>query len=744
MASRAARRRGVWAPKQVEAEDLAAFCLHHAVQKAITSSDFDEALESFTKHPEPPSVEAPSEPLFPNWALGSAPPSSPPLKKRITLKGLGKKESASAPGSPGSGRGSKSESAEEVSGGVGGKIKNFFGGLAGKIKGSGSREDVNTSSESLKNGGNEAGETVKRHHDQAKLEEEEKKDQNEDGPPPTPSKDDNTLSPTTKETTTPTMTTDPPSAETTPNINESAGSSSFKVLRDNDQPLSAVSDEAIRTDNGWGDYNNEEEKRALEMLKSLSELQRSKAIGNLLAWSLGRCVADRVAGPKLGVGRRKSLKDVVLRRVSSQTIKSGTLFERDELLLEIQDTTTSAIENDLDRILKRVAYNLFPASPTTTQPSILTNIDSTCYIGLKRTNEDRTVVLPTLLPILGTPSSTTAPHPNHWSYFGVYDGHGGESTADYVAAHLHVNIITHPDLHEHPTKALQQGFNKTNESFRRIVNRENHTCNSGSTGTVCLWDRQKQFLHVAWAGDSPAFLISEAGQGRLLIKPHSSSSESERRRVEADGGMFLQDNDVWRLQGSVTVTRSFGDFRISVMTADPEVLSVDLNDVDGSLKAQGWDLHAKVKTERFSEDAGDEEEGLEGADPNHEAVHHGDAEKEEPFVAKYLVLSSDGLTDVFEMDEVGEFIEQWTEDQVYRRRQARKEAAAKKAEEKNKLAADGGGEAVKDEEPEAEVEVDDSADEDVLPVGIAYALAFDAVDARNSMDNVSVIVVKLR
>jgi serine/threonine protein phosphatase PrpC len=204
--------------------------------------------------------------------------------------------------------------------------------------------------------------------------------------------------------------------------------------------------------------------------------------------------------------------------------------------------------------------------------------------------------------------------------------------------------------------------------------------------------------------------------------------------------MFFRDNDVWRLNGSVTITKSFGDFRISAMTADPDILSINLTDVDGSLKAAGIDPnHHNQQRQSQDGQSGDAEEQDQQSQqhlqvPQDEFHGAGSGDHEEKFDAKYLVLSSDGLTDVFDLEDVGEFIEQWGEDQRYKKQQARQEALKEK-----KKAQGGEGEDVDVEEDEEILE-----DEDVLPVGIAYALAFDAVDARNSMDNVSVIVVRLK
>jgi hypothetical protein len=281
-------------------------------------------------------------------------------------------------------------------------------------------------------------------------------------------------------------------------------SGSFKIIRAVEENAEST---ALRKDNGWDDYNEENERDDPGLLKSFKELQFEKGVANVVAWNSARVIADRVAGPKL-MPRRKSISmsqdlpglsskySCVTNPARSLSIffflsdliedmltlkKTKQIFERDELLTEIDDATNGFLENDLVKVIRRVikifVHSLTPAQPPKSPSTskiflpipILTNIDATCYVGMKRTNEDRTMILPTVVPVVGTQHQ---PRADALSYFGVYDGHGGESTADYVAMHLHVNVLTSPKLWEHPAQALKDGFINTNEGLRRSVNRE--------------------------------------------------------------------------------------------------------------------------------------------------------------------------------------------------------------------------------------------------------------------------------
>ena len=51
------------------------------------------------------------------------------------------------------------------------------------------------------------------------------------------------------------------------------------------------------------------------------------------------------------------------------------------------------------------------------------------------------------------------------SLFGIYDGHGGSTCADFLRDKLHTFIITDPNFPSNPQQALIKGFEKAEEYF---------------------------------------------------------------------------------------------------------------------------------------------------------------------------------------------------------------------------------------------------------------------------------------
>jgi len=213
--------------------------------------------------------------------------------------------------------------------------------------------------------------------------------------------------------------------------------------------------------------------------------------------------------------------------------------------------------------------------------------------------EDKWIAFPCAHELIGHKDSTI-------SIFGVYDGHGGSPCAEYLAKHLHVAILKDEYLFKNPTDALREGFLSINEMFFQYMDREDIGDNAGSTSVVALIKDSK--LWIAWAGDSEASIYKKNGDCMQISKPHKPWEPKEKERIEQMGGTVEMKGGVWRVCGSLAVSRAFGDARFrQYITADPEIVVLDLK--------------------------GDEE---------------------------FLVLACDGLWDVMNTQAVGTFLSQYS------------------------------------------------------------------------------------
>lgn len=147
---------------------------------------------------------------------------------------------------------------------------------------------------------------------------------------------------------------------------------------------------------------------------------------------------------------------------------------------------------------------------------------------------------------------------NAFSYFAVFDGHGGKTAGQWCRDWLHVNIARYyaRNLNEAGytlSTAMQDGFQTTESDFMRYaLEREDE---SGATCSVCIV--RGTTLFIANVGDSKV-VLSRAGSSVDLTKDHNCKSMEETLRVEEAGGEV----EFGFVGGELEVTRSIGDLRL--------------------------------------------------------------------------------------------------------------------------------------------------------------------------------------
>lgn len=167
----------------------------------------------------------------------------------------------------------------------------------------------------------------------------------------------------------------------------------------------------------------------------------------------------------------------------------------------------------------------------------------------RRKMEDRHVVIEDMQTLLGDRLQLDQPY----SFYGVYDGHGGVDASYYAAAHLHYVATRDPAFTESPSRAMMCAYSQIDKAFIKKSKREG--LRSGTTGVTAVVN--SDCLHVTWLGDSQAVLMRN-GQAVSIMEPHSPEREDEKRRIEEMGGCVVWFG-AWRVNGSLSVSRSIGD-----------------------------------------------------------------------------------------------------------------------------------------------------------------------------------------
>ncbi|KAL5974998.1 hypothetical protein ACLOJK_031674 [Asimina triloba] len=176
-----------------------------------------------------------------------------------------------------------------------------------------------------------------------------------------------------------------------------------------------------------------------------------------------------------------------------------------------------------------------------------------CKKGRREVMEDRHAAV---LDIHGDPKK---------AFFGVFDGHGGTGAAEFAAANLGKNVMDEVMKRESDEMevAVRSGYVMTDAELLKEKNIQGGTC----CATALIKNSK---LVVSNAGDC-RIVMSRGGIAEALTVDHRPSREDERCRIEALGGYVDCRHGVWRLQGSLAVSRGIGDSHLKQwLTAEPE------------------------------------------------------------------------------------------------------------------------------------------------------------------------------
>nr|GLL30919.1 probable protein phosphatase 2C 25 isoform X1 [Ipomoea trifida] len=155
-------------------------------------------------------------------------------------------------------------------------------------------------------------------------------------------------------------------------------------------------------------------------------------------------------------------------------------------------------------------------------------------------------------------------HDSKQAVFGVFDGHGGAKAAEFAAENLDMNIVDEVEKRgdDNTEEAVKWGYLNTDSEFLKQDLRGGACC---VTALI-----RKGNLVVSNAGDCRA-VVSRGGIAEQLTSDHRPSRTDEMDRIEASGGYVDYCHGVWRIQGSLAVSRSIGDCYLKQwVIAEPE------------------------------------------------------------------------------------------------------------------------------------------------------------------------------
>ncbi|CAG8577052.1 10948_t:CDS:2, partial [Racocetra persica] len=165
-----------------------------------------------------------------------------------------------------------------------------------------------------------------------------------------------------------------------------------------------------------------------------------------------------------------------------------------------------------------------------------------------------------------------------YSYFGVYDGHGGQNVAKYSGNNLHARIARDKDFDKDLKAAIQNGFLGTDDDLKNDPQFANDP--SGCTAVMAIVTPNNE-IYVGNAGDSRA-VLSVDGEAVQMSEDHKPVNKGEADRISKAGGFV----EFGRVNGNLALSRALGDFEFKqnpkfkadeqIVTAYPDVKNEEI------------------------------------------------------------------------------------------------------------------------------------------------------------------------
>ena len=124
----------------------------------------------------------------------------------------------------------------------------------------------------------------------------------------------------------------------------------------------------------------------------------------------------------------------------------------------------------------------------------------------------------------------------HISYFGVFDGHGGDACSKFLKKNMHTYLFNSPHFPNEPIEATRDAFKMAESEFKKIAIQNNILVDkSGSCAVMALIINN--MIYSINLGDSRALYSRKGGQEFYQItRDHKPNDQKEKARIEKAGG----------------------------------------------------------------------------------------------------------------------------------------------------------------------------------------------------------------
>ena len=158
-------------------------------------------------------------------------------------------------------------------------------------------------------------------------------------------------------------------------------------------------------------------------------------------------------------------------------------------------------------------------------------------------NEDRTKTIINYPKKLIVEGKVIAPR---ISYFGVFDGHGGEGCSNFLKEKLDVLLFNSKLFPAYPIQAVKEAFiNAENIFMQQAIDKNRNTLVDKSGSCACVILIINDLIYAINLGDSRALLSAESGQRlRQITRDHKPNDPIEKARIEKSGAQVYYANKI--------------------------------------------------------------------------------------------------------------------------------------------------------------------------------------------------------
>ncbi len=191
--------------------------------------------------------------------------------------------------------------------------------------------------------------------------------------------------------------------------------------------------------------------------------------------------------------------------------------------------------------LANLPYNAYPQVEFSAKPFFnISGYGSNSYNGkIKSYNEDMAKTIVNYQKKILVNNQTL--HPNI-SYFGIFDGHGGDKCSKFLKQNLDTILFNSPYFPSNMTECVKDAFQKAEKQFsQHAIKNGKLVDKSGSCALVALIINNT--CYAINLGDSRALYSKDSGKEFYQItRDHKPNDEKEKKRIEKMGGKVYYAN----------------------------------------------------------------------------------------------------------------------------------------------------------------------------------------------------------